>query len=115
MDWNTQWAGSARGVQAAPRVRSNRGLPGCAWVCLTVGQIVSVAGCVASLCPAVWAVCVLCGLLPDGKRPTSPDQQPPPLPQIASYSGWVVVGGVLGFFYSAGMYFVFDRAKRGSP
>lgn len=88
-----------------------------AWVCLTVGQVVSVAVCVACLMAAVWAVGVMCDLWPGGAAAANPGSQPQPQPSPthSDYNGWVLIGGVLGFFHSAGMYFVFDRAKRGSP
>jgi hypothetical protein len=61
-----------------------------AWLSLTIGQVVSVVGCGASVAAAV------SGLLLAGGA-----------------WGWACVpAGVVGFFYSAGMYFVFTRARR---
>jgi hypothetical protein len=61
-----------------------------AWLSLTIGQIVSVVGCGASVTAAV-----LGPLL------------------VEDVHGWAyLAAGVVGFFYSAGMYFVFARAKR---
>lgn len=57
---------------------------------LTIGQIVSLAGCGVSV-----IVAVLGPLL------------------IGDVRGWAQLpAGIVGFFYSAGMYFVFSRAKR---
>src|SRR5262249_34129386 len=78
-----------------------------AWVCLTVGQVVSVLGCIGSVIYPIWHFAI--GYAADG-RPPGAMQAPPESP------GWVVfvviLGACVGFFYSAGMFIVFCRAKR---
>jgi hypothetical protein len=66
---------------------------------LTLGQFVSVLGCLGSLYWAVQAVLVLAM---------------PPTPQ-GTNAAMVVVGAALAFLYSAAMFEVFTRVKRLPP
>jgi hypothetical protein len=79
------------------------------WVCLTVGQVVSLAGVVVSAGVAVWGLGQL--VLPVAEP--APLRAVPPTPLAADYSGWArLAGGAVGFFYSAGLWLVFGRSKR---
>jgi hypothetical protein len=69
-----------------------------AWVCLTVGQVVSVLGCAASALFPFWYIAV------------------PMQPPRTSLDYWVmpgvILGAFIGFLYSAAMFVVFSRVKR---
>jgi hypothetical protein len=64
------------------------------WVCLTVGQVVSILGCAGSVIYPSWYL----------------------LNYWKESSGWgvllAILGAVIGFFYSAAMCIVFNRASK---
>ena len=69
-------------------------------LCLQVGQLVSLAGCIGCVWLAVWG---LVQLAQGGAG-------------SAMQSGLVrLSGGIIGFFYSAGLWLVFSRTKRNRP
>jgi len=73
------------------------------WVSLTVGQVVSVLGCAASVLTPFWYLAA--------HQESAGDMQAP-----RASLGWevlvVLLGTCIGFFYSAGMLIVFSRVKR---